>query len=125
MDPYDQKLTEWKKKQGTPDAIASDQDIPAGELRMLAQHAKATGSDYCWKCGDEFPIREMFIDTSPYNQMEDEAIEEDGYIAKQNRNYFCKACDKRERDEENGIDDGEEPTPMRNADEPSHDHGKP
>lgn len=108
-DDYEKRLTEWKMKQGIPEAIASNEDIPAGELRMIAEHANATGKSYCWKCADEFPIREMLIETSPYNQMEDAAIEEDGYIAKQNRNYFCKACDKRDNDEWNGIDEGQEP----------------
>jgi hypothetical protein len=111
MDSYEQKLTEWKKKQGIPDTIASDEDIPAGELRMLAEHSKATGKSYCWMCADEFPIREMLIETSPYNQMEDAAIEEDGYIAKANRNYRCEPCDKRDRDEEAGIEEGQEPSP--------------
>lgn len=107
-DDYEQRLKEWKVKHGIPEAIASDEDIPAGEIRMLAEHAKATGKSYCWMCGDEFPVREMLIETSPYNQMEDGAIEEDGYIAKANRNYRCEPCDKRDRDEEAGIE--EEPS---------------
>ncbi len=76
---------------------------------MLAEHAKATGKSYCWMCADEFPIRGMHIETSPYNQMEDDAIEEDGYIAKANRVYRCEACDKREKDEMNGVEEGQEP----------------
>lgn len=110
-DDYETKLAEWKKRQGIPEAIASDEETPSGELRMLAQHAKATGKSYCWICTEEFPIREMLIETSPYNQMEDGAIEEDGYIAKANRVYRCKACDKREEDEMNGVEEGQEPSP--------------
>lgn len=110
MESYEEKLAAWKRAQGVPDAIASNEDIPAGELRMIAEDAKSTGKDYCWMCGDEFPIREMVIDTSPYNQMEDDAIEEDGYIRREARNRVCKPCVKREEDELNGVEEGQEPT---------------
>ena len=106
MDPYEQKLADWKKRHGVPDSFATD-DTPAGELRMIAEDAKSTGKDYCWMCGDEFPIKDMVIETSPYNQMEDEAIEEDGYVAAKNRNRKCKACVKAEEDEINGVEDGQ------------------
>lgn len=109
MDSYEEKLAAWKQRHGVSEAIASNEDIPTGEMRMIAEDAKATGKDYCWMCGDEFPIREMVIDTSPYNQMEDAAIDEDGYIARENRNRVCKACVKREEDEMNGIEEGQEP----------------
>lgn len=102
-DDYEKKLAEWKRKQGIPEAIASDADVPAGELRMIAEDAKSSGSCYCWLCGDEFPIRDMVIETSPYCQVEDGVIEADGYVPAQHRNRKCKACAKREEDEENGV----------------------
>lgn len=108
-DDYEKRLAEWKIKQGIPEAIASNEDVPAGELRMIAEDAKSTGKSYCWMCADEFPIREMIIETSPYNQMEDGAIQEDSYVAEEHRTRKCKACVKRDDDEWNGKDEGQEP----------------
>ncbi len=109
MDSYEEKLAEWKRARGVTDAIASNEDIPAGELRMIAEDAKSTRKSYCWMCADEFQIRDMIIETSPYNQMDDDPIEEDGYIAKASRVRKCKKCDKREQDEMNGVEEGAEP----------------
>lgn len=107
-DEYETKLSEWKKRHGVPEDRLSE-EIPTGELRMISEDAKSTGKSYCWMCADEFPIKEMIIETSPYNQMEDAAIDESGYISEQNRVRKCKACEKRERDEESGRDEGEGP----------------
>lgn len=101
LDDYDRYLAEWKKKHGVPESRAHE-SIPSGELRMIAEDAKNPGRCYCWLCGDEFPIKEMLIETSPYNQIEDGAIEDDGYVAEENRNRKCKACAKAEAE-----DDGE------------------
>ncbi len=109
MDDYEKKLVAWKRAHGIPEAIASNADVPAGELRMIVEDAKSTGSSYCWMCGDEFPIKDMVIETSPYNQMEDGAIEEDGYVAAEHRTRKCKACVKSEEDDEAGVEDGQEP----------------
>lgn len=109
-DDYEQRLAEWKKRHGVPDERAeSGEEIPAGELRMIAEDAKNPGKSYCWMCAEEFPIKDLIIETSPYNQMEDDAIEEDGYIAEENRGRKCKACVKREEDEFNGVEEGQEP----------------
>lgn len=98
---YEKRLAEWKKAHGVPEEIVSE-DIPAGELRMMAEDAKSTRTGYCWMCAAEFPIKDMLIETSPYNQMEDDAIEDDGYIKPKNRVRKCKACDKADRDEYDG-----------------------
>lgn len=110
IDDYEQQLAAWKLKHGVPEAKATE-PIPSGELRMIAEDAKSTGTSYCWMCGDEFPIKDMVIETSPYSQMDDGNIEEDGYVPEESRVRKCKECVKREEDEERGADEGEEPTP--------------
>jgi hypothetical protein len=107
-DDYERRLADWKKRNGVPEERVNE-DIPAGELRMIVDDAKSTGQDYCWICAEQFPIKDMVVETSPYNQMEDDAIEDDGYIKPENRVRKCKACVKREEDEENGIEEGQEP----------------
>jgi hypothetical protein len=99
MDDYETKLAAWKERQGVPKEWATD-DTPVGELRMIAEDAKSTANSYCWMCADEFPIKDMVIETSPYNQMEEEAIGEDGYVSEENRVRKCKACVKREAEDE-------------------------
>lgn len=106
-DDYEAKLAAWKARLGVPDERAGE-EIPAGELRMIAEDAKDAGKCYCWMCGDEFPIKDMVIETSPYSQIEDGVIEDDGYVPAEHRNRKCKACDKRQRDEDGGVEEGQE-----------------
>jgi len=99
-DDYEKKLAAWKKAHGVPEERAeSVEEIPSGELRMIAEDAKSVANSYCWMCADEFPIKDMIIETSPYNQMEEDVIEDDGYIRESERVRKCKACDKKEREE--------------------------
>src|SRR5690606_32434734 len=108
MDTYDEKLIAWKRAHGVPEEQAAE-DIPAGELRMMEEDAKSTGKSYCWMCAEEFPIRDMVIETSPYNQMDEEAMDETGYVPEPDRVRKCKACVKREEDEFNGVEEGQDP----------------
>lgn len=108
-DEYDLYIADWKRKHGVPESvIQSGETIQPGELRMMAEDAKNPGRSYCWMCAEEFPIKEMLIETSPYNQMDEGAIDDDGYVAEENRVRKCKACAKREEDEEDGMGDCDE-----------------
>jgi hypothetical protein len=102
---YEDRLAAWKKKNGL--ITEEGEEIPAGEARMNEEDAQAKGNAYCWECGNEFPIAEMVIETNPYNQLDDDVIEEDGYIAAENRNRRCKLCIKAEDDLNHGIEPGQ------------------
>jgi hypothetical protein len=98
VDAYEQKLAEWKAKHGITHADGSDITV---EDMMQAEDAKDPGKAYCWRCTEQFPIREMLIDTDPYIQDEDRPQRDDGYIPKAYRVRTCKPChEKAERGEE-------------------------
>lgn len=112
-DDYEQRLSAWMRAHGVPEPRASaPESIPAGELRMIAEDKQSTGTCYCWLCGDEFPIKDMVIEIDPHVQIDDddeEGPDETGYVKEENRIRKCVACDKRQRDEEAGIEEGQEP----------------
>lgn len=105
---YEQRLADWMKRHGVP-AERAMEPIPAGELRMIDEDQKSTAKDYCWVCGEEFPVKDMHIETCPYCQTEDGCIEEDGYVSIEHRTRKCVACEKRQADEDAGIEEGQEP----------------
>lgn len=95
---YAEKLAAWKIRHGFPSERAAE-DFSPGERRMIAEDAQATGTSYCWKCGGEYPIRELVLETSPYHQMTDD-IADDGYIPPHDRVRKCKPCAQAEANED-------------------------
>lgn len=92
-DTYEQQLAAWKARHGLTNA--KGEDVTAEDI-MAAEDAKATGKAYCWRCTNEFPIREMIVDTNPYIQDEDAPYREDGYVPKKYRVRVCKPCHAKE-----------------------------
>lgn len=94
-DKYEQELADWKARHGLTNA--KGEDITAEDI-MAAEDAKSTKKDYCWRCAEEFPIKEMIVDTDPYIQDEDAPQRDDDYIPAKYRVRVCKPCHKKEED---------------------------
>jgi hypothetical protein len=94
-DKYEQELAAWKARHG----LANEHGIDlTTEDIMRAEDAKNPGNDYCWVCGGEFPIRAMFVDTNPYIY-DGNTINENGYIAPDERHRTCKRCHDEQEEE--------------------------
>lgn len=92
---YEEKLAAWKLRMGVP---LDAQSLPDSEQVMIAEDAKDDGRAYCVECGEEFPIKEMRVETDPYIQYEDEPYRadgpylKDGYIPAKYRLRKCLPC---------------------------------
>ena len=94
---YEEKLAAWKTRMGVP---LDAQSLPDSEQVMIAEDAKDTGRAYCVECGDEFPIKEMRVETDPYIQDDDGPHREDGYIPAKYRMRKCLPCWKENNEQQ-------------------------
>lgn len=86
---YEAQFAAWQARKGITNA--KGEDLTAEDI-MRAEDAKSHGKDYCWRCGDEFLMREMVVDIDPYIQDEDCPQRDDGYIPKKHRIRVCEKC---------------------------------
>lgn len=97
-DDYEQRLAQWKARHGLTSV-----GEPTMDDLMAAEDQKSTEEDYCWICGQPFPVSEMVIDADPYLYSDDDQVRDDGWIPSENRVRACTACHAKSEEEEEAL----------------------